>query len=87
MKFTIIDEIKRIRGGYAPKCDAWYYRILYDFLTLISVIVVHIKRFLDGTRKPHLRYKCPECGNESEDSQVVFNCIYDHEYNKGDGGK
>ena len=28
-------------------------------------------------------YKCPKCGKTSLDSQEIFDCIYDHEYNKG----
>jgi hypothetical protein len=71
-------ELKRIRGGYRPVSNAWYYQILYDVCTLISVIIMRVKRI----RTKHLRYKCPRCGKESDDHQVIFNCITDHEYNK-----
>lgn len=77
----IIEEIKRILKGYRPTRDVWYYRILYDFLTLISIVIMRMKR----VRKQHFRYKCPMCGKGSDDSQVVFDCIYDHEYNKSAG--
>lgn len=78
MNKSIIDELTRIRKGYKPVSKAWYYKILYDICALISIIKMSIKHM----RKPNLRYKCPNCGKESDDSQVVFDCIYDHEYNK-----
>jgi len=75
-KASIIEEIKRIRKGYRPKQNVWYYGILYDFLFLINTVILRMKR----ARKQHFRYKCPKCGKGSDDSQVIFDCIRDHEY-------
>lgn len=82
-KLRIIDELKRIRKGYSPVSKARYYQILYDVYNSISIAVMRLKR----TREIHFRYKCPTCGKGSNDSQVIFDCIYDHEYNKGDNLK
>lgn len=79
-KSVIIEELKRIRNGYRPVSKAWQYQILYDFCTLISVIIMRVKRMIKGIGKTNFRYKCPKCGKGSNDSQVVFNCIVDHEY-------
>lgn len=78
-KSEIMDELKRISKECKPVSKAWYYQILYDTCTLIGIIITSVKR----KRVKHFRYKCPECGKGSDDSQVVFGCIYNHEYNKG----
>lgn len=82
-KLGIIDELKRIQKGYSPVSKAWPYQVLCDVCNSISIIVMRLKR----TRKEKFRYECPRCGKESNDSQVIFDCIYDHEYNKSDNLK
>lgn len=76
---SVISEIKRIRKGYRPASNIWYYRVLYDICTLISVTkmsICNIFRMRSG-------YKCPRCGKKSDDANVVFDCIYNHEYMEG----
>ena len=78
MNKSIICELKRISKGYRPVSKAWYYCMLYDICVLICIINVGMKNML----RPSYGYKCLVCGKESNDSQVIFDCIYDHEYNK-----
>lgn len=71
----VTSEIKRISKGYRPTSNAWYYGVLYDVCTLISVIkmtICNIFRMRSG-------YKCPKCGKESNDANDIFSCIYVHE--------
>lgn len=76
---SVISEIKRISKGYRPASNAWYYHVLYDVCTFVCVIkmtICNIFRMRSG-------YKCPRCGKESSDANVVFDCIYNHEYVEG----
>lgn len=73
------EELQRINGGYRPVSKAWYYQLYYYLAKLISIIVASVKNL----RKPSFKYACPNCGKESNDSAVIFDCISDHEYNKG----
>lgn len=73
---SITSEIKRIRKGYRPASNAWYYHALYDVCILISVIKMGLSNMLSM----HSGYKCPRCGKESNDANVIFDCICDHEY-------
>lgn len=75
------EELQRINGGYRPVSKAWYLQLYYYLAKLTSIIVVSVKNL----RKPSFKYACPNCGKESNDSEVIFNCICNHEYNKGDG--
>ncbi|TRZ88499.1 MAG: hypothetical protein D4R88_07700, partial [Methanosarcinales archaeon] len=38
LKISVTSEIKRIFKGYRSTSNAWYYHVLYDVCTLISVI-------------------------------------------------
>jgi len=38
IKISVTGEIKRIFKGYRSTSNAWYYHVLYDVCTLISVI-------------------------------------------------
>lgn len=77
----IISDIKRIRKGYRPASNAWYYSVLYDVCTMISMI----KMSLCNIFRVRSGYKCSKCGKESDDADVIFDCICFHEY--GDSKK
>lgn len=76
-KSGIMEEIRRINKGHKPTSDAWYCKILYGIHTLIYATVSRIK----NAKKRHLKYRCPLCDKESDDYQVIFDCICGHEYN------
>ncbi len=78
---SVTNDIKRIRKGYRPTSSVWYYQVLYDICALISII----KMSLCNIFRMHSGYKCPKCGKESNDADVIFDCICFHEY--GDSKK
>lgn len=39
---SVISEIKRIRKGYRPASNTWYYHVLYDVCTLVGVVKMSI---------------------------------------------
>jgi hypothetical protein len=43
-KPKIIDELRRISKGYNPVSKAWYYQVLRDVCTSISIVIVRLKR-------------------------------------------
>jgi len=43
------------------------------------------QKIIESIRKQfRSEYKCPICGKESSESQDIFDCLYNHIYNKGD---
>lgn len=43
-----------------------------------------LHNLFDGLMKMRIvsGYKCPVCGKESSESQDIFDCLYNHIYNK-----
>ena len=48
LKISVTSEIKRIFKGYRPTSNAWYYHVLYDVCTLISVIKMRLCNIFRG---------------------------------------
>jgi len=42
VKISVTGEIKRICKGYRSKSDAWYFHMLYDVCTLISIFKMRL---------------------------------------------
>lgn len=42
LKISVTSEIKRIFKGYRSTSNAWYYHVIYDVCTLISIIKMRL---------------------------------------------
>lgn len=76
---SVANEIKRIRLGYGPTSNVWYYQVLYYICAQISIIKMRLSNMLNMRSG----YKCSRCGKKSNDASVIFDCVYNHEYVEG----